>query len=41
MRVAVYHNNSDIRIEERPVPQGGVDDGEDMTMRSQQSGLDR
>lgn len=23
MRVAVYHNNSDIRIEERPVPQAG------------------
>jgi L-iditol 2-dehydrogenase len=26
MRVAVYHNNSDIRVEERPVPSIGPDD---------------
>ena len=26
MRVAVYHNNSDIRVEERPVPDIGPDE---------------
>lgn len=36
MRVAVYHNNSDIRIEERPVPSPGE---EELLVRVESSGI--